>query len=452
MAVISPPPQRQGKFSGLLESTNYHSQNTHHCHTQTNVAYPPCHETFEAFSQRMKPESATFYSPRKSLTAAIGPILFLAAIFYLNFVSRIIFAPLMPTIEKSLGISHTKAGSFFFFTSLGYCMALLLSGFVNKRITHKNVIALSGLGIGVILLTLSFFASYKAIVLCLIFLGFATGLYLPSGIATITHLVSPENWGKAFSIHEWAPNLAFITAPLIAELFLKWMSWEKIFFVVGGLIIIASILFLKFGRGGNFHGQSPNLKVLKTLFTTRSFWIMIFIFGLGVSGSLGIYTMLPLYLVTGRGFDGAWVNTLIGLSRISGLFMTLISGWLTDRIGPKKAIGIIFMTSGTVTIFLGILKGNFLLPAIFLQPLFATCFFPAGFAALSRITSHDLQNVTVSFVIPFSFLMGGGAIPAIIGFAGDLGSFGAGISFVGVLTVGSLLALRFLRFHEQEIA
>jgi len=450
MAVISPHPMKPGKSSAL--HNRIPSNFLRHCQAQTNVSYPPCYEICRGIFHIVKTRSDIPVIPQGSLKAAIGPILFLASIFYLNFISRIIFAPLMPEIEKSLGISHTKSGAFFFFISLGYCAALILSGFINKKITHKNVIALSGIGIGVILLTLSFFASYKAIVLCLIFLGFATGLYLPSGIATITHLASPGNWGKAFSIHEWAPNLAFITAPLIAEIFLKWMPWQKIFPVVGSLVIIASVLFLKLGRGGRFHGQSPNLSVLKVLFTTRSFWIMILIFGLGMGGSLGIYTMLPLYLITGRGFDESWVNTLIGLSRISGLFMTLISGWLTDKIGPKKAIGIIFVTSGIVTIFLGILKGNFLFPVIFLQPLFATCFFPAGFAALSRITSHDLQNVTVSFTIPFSFLIGGGAIPAIIGFAGDLGSFGAGISIVGMLTVGSLLALRFLKFHEQETA
>lgn len=206
--------------------------------------------------------------------------------------------------------------------------------------------------------------------------------------------------------------------------------------------------YLHFGKGGRFHGQSPNLEILKTLFANRSFWIMIFIFGLGMGGSLGIYTMLPLYLVSERGFDGTWVNTLIGLSRISGLFMTLISGWLTDRIGPKKAIEIIFVASGTVTILLGLLRGNLLLPIIFLQPFFATCFFPAGFAALSRITSHEIQNVTVSFTIPFSFLLGGGAIPALIGFTGDMGSFGLGISVVGLITAGSLLTLRSLKFHK----
>lgn len=397
----------------------------------------------------LKTSSEASFPYQVSLKASIPHILFLASIFYLNFISRVIFAPLMPTIEKDLAISHTRAGSFFFFMSLGYCTGLLLSGFINKRISHKNVIALSGIGIGITLLLLSTFTSYEAIIACLVILGFVTGLYLPSGLATITHLVSPQNWGKAFSVHEWAPNLGFITAPLLVELFLRWMSWQKVFLVIGGCSITMGLLYLRFGKGGRFHGKSPNFKIIKTLIASRSFWIMIFIFGLGMGGSLGIYTMLPLYLVSEKGFDATWVNTLIGLSRISGLFMTLVSGWLTDRIGPKKAIGIIFAASGTVTIFLGLFRGNFLLPIIFLQPLFATCFFPAGFAALSRITTHDMQSITVSFTIPFSFLIGGGAIPTLIGFTGDMGSFGTGIALVGVITLGSLVALHFLKFHEN---
>ena len=384
------------------------------------------------------------------LKSAIPHILFLASIFYLNFISRIIFAPLMPTIERDLGLSHTRSGALFFFISLGYFGGLLLSGFISKRVSHKQVISLSGLGVGLILLLIATFTSYEAVACSLIGLGFAAGLYLPSGIATITHLVAPENWGRAFSIHEWAPNLAFITAPLLSEIFLRWMTWQHVFFILGSGIMLVSLLYLRFGRGGLFHGHAPNLRVLKVLFTTRSFWILIFLFGLGMGGSLGVYTMLPLYLVKERGFDETWVNTLIGLSRISGLFMTLASGWLTDRIGPTRAIGIILFSSAGATILLGLLRGDFILPMVFLQPMFATSFFPAGFAALSMITPHEIQNVTVSFTIPFSFLLGGGAIPTLIGFTGDLGSFGAGISIVGVITLFSLISLRFLRFHEES--
>jgi len=65
--------------------------------------------------------------------AQIGPVVFLALIFLLNFISRIIFSPLLPTIEKELGISHGQAGFFFFLISAGYLTGLLGSGFLSSR-------------------------------------------------------------------------------------------------------------------------------------------------------------------------------------------------------------------------------------------------------------------------------------------------------------------------------
>ena len=40
-----------------------------------------------------------------------GQLCFLTAIFLLTFLGRIVLAPLMPSIEKDLGIDHGEAGS-----------------------------------------------------------------------------------------------------------------------------------------------------------------------------------------------------------------------------------------------------------------------------------------------------------------------------------------------------
>ena len=50
----------------------------------------------------------------------LGPVVFLAVIFLINFIARIILSPLLPTIEKELAISHGQAGSFVFLISGGY--------------------------------------------------------------------------------------------------------------------------------------------------------------------------------------------------------------------------------------------------------------------------------------------------------------------------------------------
>ena len=74
-----------------------------------------------------------------SFGSQLGPLLFLTAIFFLNFISRIILAPLMPAIEKDLGISHGEAGSLFLLISAGYFTALLGSGFFSSRLLMNSL-------------------------------------------------------------------------------------------------------------------------------------------------------------------------------------------------------------------------------------------------------------------------------------------------------------------------
>jgi len=79
----------------------------------------------------------------------------------------------------------------------------------------------------------------------------------------------------------------------------------------------------------------------------------------------------------------------------------------------------------------------------------ATCFFPPGFAALSRIGPPRVRNISLSFTFPIAFLLGGGAIPAGIGLLGEMGSFDLGISLVGGIVMSGFILLHYLKFPEE---
>jgi NNP family nitrate/nitrite transporter-like MFS transporter len=153
--------------------------------------------------------------------------------------------------------------------------------------------------------------------------------------------------------------------------------------------------------------------------------------------------MLPLYLVAGHGMDRHWANTLVALSRISGLVMVFLSGWTTDRFGPRRTLSSVFLLSGLMTVLLGAASGAWIVIVIFLQPVIAACFFPPGLAVLSSIGPSGIRNVAISLTIPVAFILGAGAIPMGIGFMGDAGSFSLGFILVGALIfMGSLLSMR----------
>jgi len=217
------------------------------------------------------------------------------------------------------------------------------------------------------------------------FLGFAAGLYLPSGITTLTDMVESNQWGKAISIHEIAPNLGFVAAPLIAEMMLIYFSWRVIPSLIGIFTICVGFLFIFCAKGGNFSGKPPGMESFRALFIRRDFWIMIML-------------------------------VLTGLS-------TILMGILS---GPR------------VVVFL-----------VFIQGILATCYFPAGFAVLSSIGPSAYRNVAISFTIPIAFVFGGGVVPSIIGMTGDAGSFSAGVIMIGALITAGAALPYFIKLKEE---
>jgi len=382
----------------------------------------------------------------------IGAIFFLAGMFFLNFIGRIIFAPLMPTIEQELGLSHSQAGSLFLLIAIGFFVSTLGSGFVSRRLNHRLTIMISTVTLGLTLLTFTFTASLFPMRLTMIMLGLAVGLYMPSGVAIIAAMVRREDLGKALGVHSTAPSLSFILAPLITEALLGWLSWRGLLAVLGGVLVLAGVVFLIFEREGDFPGEAPRPDIAKAIVAQPSLWILIALFSFGIGGSTGVYTMLPLYLVTERGFDHTRVNTVVALSRVSGLFMSFAAGWLTDRVGEKRAIFLVLLAAGASTILLGMSPDSWLVAMVFVQPALAACFFPPGFAALSRIAEPNLRSITISLTAPSAFLVGAGALPALIGFTGEVGTFSLGICLVGgLMLLGPIIvhSLKLLEFEQE---
>ena len=362
-------------------------------------------------------------------------ILYLTLIFFLTFISRFIFSPLLPTISDNLNISYAQAGSIFLVGSFGYFFGSVLSGFISSRLNHKGTLTLSLFAVSIALFACISITSLTTIRLAMLVLGAAAGFNLPSITAIVTAIVSRPDWGKALSVQQMAPPSSLILGPLLTVFVLQWFSWR---FLMGGLAVFVFLIALSLliiARVGDFPGDAPKVSLARFILSQRSFWVLIILFALGMGGQLGVYSMMPLYLVKERGLDAESANTLVGLSQVSALFMTFASGWITDKIGEKKAIAIFLFCSGSITILLGVFSGLWLKVMVFLQPALIACYFPAGFSALSRIVQPDYRSLATSWVTPTAFVIGGGLMPALLGYMGEVYSFGAGISLTGILMI-----------------
>ncbi len=377
------------------------------------------------------------------LSSALGGLLFISLLFFLNFTSRVIFSPLLPVIESEMGIDHAQSGSFFLFISAGYFISILFSGFVSARINHKRTIVLSCVALGSSLFVMSTCLTLPAVQGGLFLLGLGAGLYFPSALATISSLVPPAYLSRGMAIHELAPNIGFVAAPLFCDLFLMYLSWRLGLSLLGGLIVLLGIIYWFSPLGSTGRGTAPDLSASGMFFRMPLFWAMVVLFSLAICSTLGIYAMAPLFLVNDHGMDPGRANTLLSISRIVAIVMPLAGGWFGDRFGKQLVMAVVLLATGLLTISMALAGNGFwLIFLVVAQPLFAVCFFPAGFAVLANLGNPGYASVAVSLCLPISFLIGGGLMPTLIGMIGDLYSISAGFVLMGgLMAAGGAVSL-----------
>jgi MFS transporter, NNP family, nitrate/nitrite transporter len=388
--------------------------------------------------------------------SVLGTIVFLTSLFFLTFLSRLIFSPLFPTMENdpALGLTPGRAGSLFFLGAIGAFAGSLVAGLLSSRIKHRGSLLVSVFLVVLTLIGGYFSRSLWELRAVFFVLGACSGLHQPSSIATLTATVRKEDWSRALAIQQLAPPLSLVAGPLIAVALLRWFSWNEVLLWMAGLTAVVGLAFFLFTGGvGAFPGDPPSPAMVKPVMRTRSFWIMIFLFALGMGAQVGVYTMLPLYLHGERGMTPSASNTLLGLASIAPLVTVFLAGWVTAHIGEKRALSLFLFLTGVAMVIVGLSSGAALYVGVVLLAAFAVGFFPPAFAALSRTVQPTYRSVAASFGPPAGFILGGGLLPTLLGYMGQTWSFSTGILIIGaVIIVGGSVApfgLRLLTELEE---
>jgi NNP family nitrate/nitrite transporter-like MFS transporter len=348
-------------------------------------------------------------------------------------------------MEEDLGISHAVSGLFVLSTGIGLFLSQLGAAFLTAALGYRWCIVLSLWGTAAAMAAVGGVGSVWALFAAFFGLGITSGLYATSGIALISVLIRPQDWGKAMGIHELAPNLALILAPFFATAVLALVSWRWAYIGLSVVLLIMGTVYAARGADPRSRATYPDLQRIREIAANPSFWVLGGLLSLSVGVETGVYAVLPLFLVNERGYDLVTANQLLGLSRIPGLAMVLVSGWISDRLGPGATLRMALGLTGVTVIFMGIGPEGALVPAVFLQAAGAACLFPPILAAASGISTPENRALTIALSLAIAPVAGGGLMPAGIALAGEAGSFGLGLAGAGLLVLAGTLLVRLLR-------
>lgn len=379
-----------------------------------------------------------------SLRAALPWLLLVTGMFFLNFTARLLFAPLLPAMQEDMGLTHAQAGRLLLSFSVGYGVMLFFAGQVYSRLPHRKVVSYSVLFMGACMVLVGLAPTKTIMYVAIVLFGMMGGLYLPSGLATLTSLIAPKHYGRTMAIHELAPNFSFILTPLIAEALLYLTNWRMTLVIFGGSMMAIAIVFRKIARGGDSPGDPPRLDKARQLVVSPAFWALLGLFIVAIGTSMGPYAMLPLYLLHAHDYTRSEANHLLTISRLSGPIVALMAGWAIDRMGAKQTMVVYLIFAAVTTAALGYTEGNWLVAAVVAQPICSIIFFPAAFAYLSRMFTNADRDLAITCIIPSAIVIGNGVIPQVLGILGDHHAFHVGFYGIGVLSLCSLILVRML--------
>lgn len=386
----------------------------------------------------MTPETPSF---RKAVPA----LLLLTGVFFVNFLARTVLGPLLLPTSERLGVRLAIAAQAFVALSVGYSVAVFGAGFLSSRIGHHRTICLCLFLLGMSLLGLSMTTTLGGLLGWVLLLGLGAGLYMPSGVTTITTVTPQSGWSRAFALHEMAPNLSFVLAPFVVEVASHFGAAIMTFAWIGWASLAMGVLYAWRGPRIERLGVAPRLSALRPLLRNSCFWAVVVLFVITVGVEVGVYSVVPAYLVHDRGLSEADANMFLGSSRVVSLAVLPWMGWITERLGLVRTLTVCMLGVGLTTCVAGAGPLPVSLALLTLQPFLAVCFFPVGFAILAQVVRKEEGDLSVSLAVTCTSLLGSGLLPAILAAWGEQAGFAWAFFGFGVASLlASSCALRHL--------
>jgi fucose permease len=373
---------------------------------------------------------------------ATAPLMLITGIFFLNFIARILLGPLLLPLTDEFGLSLSRGGMLFILISTGYSIGVLIAGTVSARLGHHGTITTSLALLGATLIWTGAAGSFSAVLAAQFLLGLGAGFYLPSGVATITDMIPATHWGKAFAVHELAPGLSFILAPILVEFFVTCYSWRTLYLCLGLVCLGVAPLYHFRGQHGKFPGQFPKFANLARLIRLSRFWVVSMGLILAVGSEVGVYNLIPAYLVHDLGMSRESANQLLAVSRVACLPAAFGAGWLVDRIGLRRSMLLFLFLTGIATMGLAVPSRYVVGVLLFCQPIFIIGMFPASFAALSCAVPQKMNNLSVSVAVAGASIIGGGVIPAGLASLGERAGFQWSFILMGTVLLTGMACFR----------
>lgn len=368
-----------------------------------------------------------------------------------------LFAQLVPDMRNNLGFDIAYVGTITASAQLGYLASALFAAWITPRVGGGWVVFGSGAVCATALLLIPLTDNILLIgALLTVLAGTAATVFVPM-VDVIARTVAFKYRGMAMGLVSSGTSYGVFINSLLVPLYAPQGEWRTVWGLVGLITVLIAVgvlvVFIRARLFSNAHRAEasalPEAKADKKALTQRwvlMVWAMTLLLGFS---TFPFQNYLSSYLRTQLDFDVTYTAQIWASMGFVGMFAGLAVGWLSDRIGLRAAMLLVYAcVCAAALIFVLHPVGRWPLVAAIL---FALAFYPI-FGLIPAYVSKMAGSAAVSVAVF-------GVANITQGVGGMLGNLCAGLlasasgSFVAVYgviaVVAVMLAILTLRLPKE---
>jgi len=378
-----------------------------------------------------------------------------------NFVIRIGFSALLPSIMSELSLSYTRAGllaSAFFYA---YVIMQIPSGLLGDRYGRRRILLLGLLG-GALSAGLTGLAgSFAALFTARALTGAFQGSLFSNDRAIIATVTPPDRIGLGQGVSFAGPGLGLTAGLVIGGLLVEVLPWRTVMMLFGLGPIAAALLIARFVPSpAPSPAQEPLGRRLGGLLANGPLWLLALASLCAIANQFILATWAPLFFQEAGITDVGRAGIYAALQGIAASLGMIVGGFTHDRLARRGFESKTVIVAGLAALALSMLAMAAVIaqrsvPALaillFLAAFFCWSIWGAVYTLLGRMVRAEDLGAAFGWSNSISFL---GAIvgPIATGWARDLtGSFSAGCLLAAVLAAAGVALVGGVRAPRQPV-
>ena len=354
-------------------------------------------------------------------------------------------------ISKELHLTQTQSGLVISSFWLSSALMTLLAGWASDKFGSRKIIVIAVFMISLFSLLTGMIGSFMAILAIRFILGLGDGgLPTGSGVA-ITEIFKKDVRARAKSMLLAAQLIGGVLALYLAGLIADTWGWRTMFYIIGGVGLIVTLLLFKFYNPPKLIKQqvaeTSNGRPMKELYKSSFLWMLVVMYFCSSTVHWGFSSWLPSYLEQTRNLNLREVGSLAMIPQACGLIAAIITGFLIDKglAGKEKIIVLIGAIVSGLCLYM-MFNASSIQLAISFQSIFSIGDSAISMAILAIPLKYVSQKIIGSFLgmMYFASGMAGFIAPTAMGalIDGFGGSFQAAFFFlIGALVIVVICAV-----------